>query len=62
VHAHQVGQRTGLHFFHDPGAMDFDGALTDTQFKRNNLVWAETEPLASWFQDAVAAGSQTDSW
>ena len=37
-HAHQLRQALGPHFFHDPGAVDFNRARRNVQLVGDNLV------------------------
>ena len=37
-HAYELRQGSDLHFFHHPGAMNFDSALTDIEVARDDLV------------------------
>ena len=38
-HSHQLGQASSLHFGHDVGAVDLDGAWTDVEIICDGLVW-----------------------
>jgi hypothetical protein len=42
-HAHQIGEAIGLHLTHQVGAIDFHGAGTDAEVKRDLLVSATLE-------------------
>ena len=47
-HAYELRQGSDLHFFHHPGAMNFDSALTDIEVARDDLVGF---PLNDQLQD-----------